>query len=499
MSDDRRWLVGHEDGTHPDWEPVIGLEMHVELDTQTKMFCGCAVTKGDDPNLHTCPVCLAHPGALPVVNRRAVEYAARIALALNCTVRPRSVFHRKNYFYPDLPKAYQISQYDEPLATAGWFDYWVAGERLRCRINRVHMEEDAAKLIHAGGETGRIAGSDYSMVDFNRSGTPLIEIVTEPDIPSPEAAREFLQQLRATVMELGVSECTMEEGQVRWDANMSVRPAGSDALGTRTELKNMNSFRYLQQALDAEIPRQIALLEAGETIEQETLHFDPDTGITTPLRSKEEAHDYRYFPDPDLVPLEIDPAWVEELRATQPELPAARVERFMRQYGLSRADASVLAPTGALAGFYEEVVAAGAAAKAAANWTMGEYLAHLNAAGLEVGHGHVTAERLARLVMLVEDGTVSTSAAKEVFARMIEERAEPGEVVERHGLGQISDSAELEAIVAEVVAASPSQVEQYRGGKQQVLGFFVGRVMKATGGRANPQLVNELLRRTLDA
>ena len=288
------------------WEPVIGLEVHVELDTETKMFCGCAVTKGDPPNTHTCPVCLAHPGALPVVNERAVEYAARIALALGCTVRPRSIFHRKNYFYPDSPKAYQISQYDEPLAVAGSFDYWVDGEQLTCRINRVHMEEDAAKLIHAGGDAGRIAGSEYSLVDFNRGGTPLIEIVGEPDIPSPEAAREFLQQLRNLVRGLGVSECNMEEGQIRWDANISVRPAGSDRLGTRTELKNMNSFRFLQQALEAELPRQIAVLEAGGRIEQETLHFDPETGATTPLRSKEEAHDYRYFPEPDLVPLTVD-------------------------------------------------------------------------------------------------------------------------------------------------------------------------------------------------
>ena len=479
------------------WEPVIGLEMHVELDTQTKMFCSCRVTKGEDPNLHTCPVCLAHPGALPVVNQRAIEYAARIALALNCTVRERNIFHRKNYFYPDLPKAYQISQYDEPLATEGWFEYWANGEKLRCRINRVHMEEDAAKLIHAGGETGRIAGSDYSMVDFNRGGTPLIEIVTEPDIPSPEAAREFLQQLRTLVVELGVSECNMEEGQIRWDANVSVRPEGSDKLGTRTELKNMNSFRYLQQALDAEIPRQVGVLEAGGTIDQETLHFDPDTGTTTPLRSKEEAHDYRYFPEPDLVPLEIDPDWVEELRRTQPELPAARVDRFMEQYRLSRPDATVLGSSGPLAAFYEDVVAAGAGAKPAANWVMGEYLAHLNAAGLEAGHGHVSSERLAKLVKLVEDGTVSTSAAKDVFAKMIEERAEPEAIVEKHGLGQISDTAALESIVAEVVAANPSQVEQYRAGKQQVLGFFVGQVMKASGGRANPRLVNELLRDAL--
>ena len=480
------------------WEPVIGLEMHVELDTATKMFCGCAVTKGDPPNTHTCPVCLAHPGALPVVNQRAVEYATRIALALHCTVRPRNVFHRKNYFYPDLPKAYQISQYDEPLAVEGWFEYWVGDEKLRCRINRVHMEEDAAKLVHSGGEAGRIAGSDYTVVDFNRGGTPLIEIVTEPDIPSPAAAREFLQQLRALVIELGVSACTMEEGQIRWDANISVRPAGSSELGTRTELKNMNSFRFLQQALEAELPRQVAILEAGGRIEQETLHFDPETATTTPLRSKEEAHDYRYFPEPDLVPLEIDPAWVEEVRAALPELPAARADRFTSQYGLSRQDAVVLGAHRPLAEFYEQVVAQGVDAKLAANWTMGEYLAHLNATGLEPGHGPVTPERLAKLVTLVAGGTVSTSAGKEVFAHMVEDRAEPDEVVEKYGLGQLSDEAELETLAAHVIAEHPAQAEQYRAGKQQVLGFFVGQVMKATEGRANPTLVNALLRKALD-
>ena len=480
------------------WQPVIGLEVHVELDTATKMFCACAVTKGDPPNTHTCPVCLAHPGALPVVNQRAVEYATRIALALNCTVRSRNLFHRKNYFYPDLPKAYQISQFDEPLAVEGWFEYWVGDEKLRCRINRVHMEEDAAKLVHAGGETGRIAGSEYSVVDFNRGGTPLIEIVSEPDIPSPAAAREFLQQMRDLVIELGVSECNMEEGQVRWDANISVRPAGSADLGTRTELKNMNSFRYLQQALESELPRQVEVLEAGGRIDQETLHFDPATGTTTPLRSKEEAHDYRYFPEPDLVPLVMDPAWVEEVRAGLPELPGARVARFTEQYGLSRADAVVLGGAGALARFYEEVVGHGVDAKLAANWTMGEYLAHLNAAGLEPGHGHVTPERLAKLACLVAEGIVSTSAAKDVFAKMIDERAEPEAIVESHGLGQISDSAQLEAAVAEVVAGNPAQVEQYRGGKPQVIGYLVGQVMKVTGGRANPKLVNELLRKALN-
>jgi len=479
------------------WEPVIGLEVHVELDTATKMFCGCPVTKGDPPNTHTCPVCLAHPGALPVVNERAIEYAARIALALGCEVRPRSIFHRKNYFYPDLPKAYQISQYDEPLAVAGSFDYWVGDEKLSCRINRVHMEEDAAKLIHAGGEAGRIAGSEYSMVDFNRGGTPLIEIVGEPDIPSPEAAREFLQQLRDLVIGLGVSECNMEEGQIRWDANISVRPAGSDRLGTRTELKNMNSFRFLQQALESEVPRQVAVLEAGGAIEQETLHFDPETGVTTPLRSKEEAHDYRYFPEPDLVPVTADAAWIERVRQSLPELPAARVERFTSQYGLSRYDAAVLGGGAALAGFYEELVAQGIEPKLAANWVMGEYSAHLRSAGLEPGHGHVTAARLAALLRLVAAGEVSGTAAKQAFALMVEERAEPLDVVARHDLGQVSDTGELAAVVAAVLAAHPAQVEQFRAGKEQVAGFFVGQVMKVTQGKANPQLAAELVRAAL--
>ena len=479
------------------WEPVIGLEVHVELNTQTKMFCGCAVSFGDPPNTHTCPVCLAHPGALPVVNERAVEYATRIALALGCRMAPVSIFHRKNYFYPDLPKAYQISQYDEPLAVDGRFEYWVGDDKLSCRINRVHMEEDAAKLIHAGGETGRIAGSDHSMVDFNRGGTPLIEIVTEPDIPSSEAAREFLNQLRGMVQELGVSDVNMEEGQIRWDANISVRRVGSGELGTRTELKNMNSFRFLQQALEAEIPRQIAVLEAGGRIDQETLHFDPDTGATTPLRSKEEAHDYRYFPEPDLVPLVMDEAFVERVRASLPELPEARVERFMAAYGLPRYDAGVLGSSGPLARFFEQAARSGVDAKLLANWTMGEYLAHVNAAGIEPGKGHVTAERLARLVKLVETGTVSSSGAKDVFQLMIDERGEPEQIVEKHGLAQVSDAGELAAVVAKVVAEHPAQVEQYRAGKQQVAGFFVGRVMQATQGRANPKLVNELVRKAL--
>ncbi len=479
------------------WRPDIGLEVHVELKTHTKMFCACQVAYGDAPNTHTCPVCLAHPGALPVVNRKAVEYATRIALALGCTVQRRSIFHRKNYFYPDLPKAYQISQFDEPLAVGGSFSYWMDDERRTCRITRVHMEEDAAKLVHAG-ESGRIAGSDYSVVDFNRGGTPLVEIVTEPDIPSPAAAGEFLRQLRELVIELGVSDCIMEEGQVRWDANISVRPSQSDELGTRTELKNMNSFRFLQQALESEIPRQVAVLENGGRVEQQTLHFDPDTGTTSALRSKEEAHDYRYFPEPDLVPLVIDEAWVDEQRRALPELPVARIERFMAQYGLSRDDACVLGGTRALALFYEGAVAAGAGPRATANWTMGEYLAHLKEAALEPGAGFVTAERLASLVKLLEQGSISSSAAKQVFALMVAERDEPAAIVEKHALGRLSDMTELQRVVADTLASHPDEVASYRSGKEQLFGFFVGQAMKATRGRADPRLVNELLRKALD-
>jgi aspartyl-tRNA(Asn)/glutamyl-tRNA(Gln) amidotransferase subunit B len=480
----------------PEWEPVIGLEIHVELKTRTKMFCGCEVMYGDEPNRHTCPVCLAHPGALPVLNRRALEYATRIALALGCTVRPRNIFHRKNYFYPDLPKAYQISQFDAPLAVEGGFEYWVGDERLACRINRVHMEEDAAKLVHAG-ESGRIAGSEYSVVDFNRGGTPLVEIVTEPDIPSPAAAGELLRQLRQLVVDLGVSDCVMEEGQVRWDANISVRPVGSSELGTRTELKNMNSFRFLQQALESEIPRQIAVLESGGRVDQETLHFDPDTGTTSPLRSKEEAHDYRYFPEPDLVPLVMDPAWVEEVRAALPELPAARVERFVTQYGLSRYDAFVLGHTLPLAAFFEAAATSGVDTKLLANWTMGGYVAYLKESGLEPGSGFVTPARLAALVELVANGVISGSTGKEVFALMLEERAEPADVVRQHGLGQISDETALHEAIAAVLADNPKEVAAYKGGKEQLLGFFVGQVMKQTRGRANPKLVNELLKAAL--
>ena len=423
--------------------------MHVELDTRTKMFCGCEVTKGDEPNTHTCPVCLAHPGALPVVNQRAIEYAARIALALNCTRAAAQHLPPQELLLSGPAQGVP----DQPVRRAAGHRrlvrVLVGGERLRCRINRVHMEEDAAKLVHAGGDTGRIAGSDYSMVDFNRGGTPLIEIVTEPDIPSPEAAREFLQQLRNLVVELGVSECNMEEGQVRWDANVSVRPEGTAELGTRTELKNMNSFRYLQQALDAEIPRQIEIIEAGGTIDLETLHFDPDTGTTTPLRSKEEAHDYRYFPEPDLVPVLIEPAWVDELRATQPELPAARVERFIdavRPVARRRARAGQRARAWPSTTRRSWRWGPRPSRRPTGSWASTSPISTPPASRPATGTSPPSASP--SWSSSSSDGVVSTSAAKEVFAAMIAERAEPEDVVQKHGLGQISDTAELEAAVA---------------------------------------------------
>ena len=413
-------------------------------------------------------------------------------------MRPRNVFHRKNYFYPDLPKAYQISQYDEPLAVNGRFEYWLGDERLSCRIHRVHLEEDAAKLLHAGGETGRIAGSDYSMVDFNRGGTPLVEIVTEPDIPSPQAAGEFLKQMRNLIVELGVSECNMEEGQVRWDANISVRPAGSAELGTRTELKNMNSFRFLQQALEAELPRQVEILEAGGTIEQETLHFDPETGTTTPLRSKEEAHDYRYFPEPDLVPFVDRPAWVEELRA-EPARAAGGARRALRATSTGCL-ATTRSSSAARAPWRASTKRPPRAAPTRSCWRTGPWASTWGTStppGSRSARGTSRPRAWRGSSALISDGTVSSSGAKDVFRLMVEERAEPAAIVEKHGLAQVSDAGELEGVVAQVIADNPRQVEQFKAGKEQVAGFFVGQVMKATQGRANPKLVNELVRKAL--
>ncbi len=485
--------------TRDTWEAVIGLEIHVQLNTRTKMFCGCEVTFGQSPNTHVCPVCLGHPGVLPVTNEKAVEYATRIALALNCRIAERTIFHRKNYFYPDLPKAYQISQYDLPLGIGGHLDVELEdGSNLRVGITRVHLEEDAGKLVHAGGASGRIDGADYSLVDFNRGGTPLVEIVSEPDISTPDQARAFLTQLRSLVQQLGVSDVNMEEGSLRCDANVSVRKPG-DPFGTKTELKNMKSFRFLHRGLEAEIERQIESLESGERVVQETVHFDPATGLVTTLRSKEEAHDYRYFPEPDLTPIELDEAYVEQVRMQLPELPAARKERLLEQYALPAKDAAFLAANKPLGDFFETVAAATCDPRMSANWVLGDLSAYLNASGLEVTECPVSPEAMAEMLGLVIDGTISGKTAKEVFEAMTATGESAKAIVAEKGLGQISDAAELESIVKRIVAANPGPVEEFRQGRDRVLGFFVGQVMKETRGQANPQLVNELLRKHLAA
>jgi aspartyl-tRNA(Asn)/glutamyl-tRNA(Gln) amidotransferase subunit B len=474
------------------FEPVIGLEIHVQLSTRTKMFCGCELSFGDPPNTHTCPVCLGHPGALPVTNGEAVRLAVLAGLALGCEVPPTSEFHRKNYFYPDLAKAYQISQYDEPLCVDGRFRVLLPGGReLEVGITRAHLEEDAAKLVHVGAG-GRRAGAEASGVDFNRAGTPLLEIVTEPDLRAASDASAFLRQLRQTLRTLGVSDCNMEEGSLRADANVSVRPMGYDGLGTKAELKNMNSFRFLERGMGAEIARQVALLDAGERVVQETLHFDPDTGEIHPLRSKEEAHDYRYFPEPDLVPLAPDPAWVERLRAELPELPVDRRRRWAK-LGLTYEDAEVLSETAAL-GDYFEAVAARTDPKAAANWIRGELRAQLRELGQEPWDSRVTPERLAELIGLRADRTLSEPLAKEVLAEVARSGASPRAVVEKRGLGQISDDGELSALVERLLEENPAQADQLRGGKDKLVGYFVGQAMKATGGRADPARVGELVR-----
>ena len=479
------------------WEIVIGLEIHVQLSTRTKMFCGCPVTFGEPPNTQVCPICLGHPGTLPVTNERAVEYAMRIALALDCSITRETIFHRKNYFYPDLPKGYQISQFDLPLGVVGHLDAELEdGSSFSVGITRVHMEEDAGKLVHSGGATGRIQGADYSLADFNRGGTPLVEIVTEPDIRTPEQARAFLVELKSLIEHLDVSDVNMEEGSLRCDANVSIRRPG-EALGVKTELKNMNSFRFLQRGLEAEIERQVAALEDGETIHQATVHFDPTTGRVSTLRSKEEAHDYRYFPEPDLVPIVLDEDRIERVRASLPELPAARRARVADAYGLSPYDAAVLCANRVLGDYFERVAALTGDGKLSANWVMGELSAYLNAGGLPVSESAVTPERLAGLLALLNDGTLSGKLAKEVFQIMVETGADAGAVVAERGMGQISDAGELEALVGAIVAANPGPAAEFRQGHDRVLGFFVGQVMKQTKGQANPKLTNELLRKHL--
>jgi len=474
-------------------EAVIGLEIHVQLATKTKMFCGCELSFGDEPNVHTCPVCLAHPGVLPVPNERAIRYALQIAAALECEVAPRSIFHRKNYFYPDNPKAYQISQYDIPLASNGRL-----GD---VRIHRAHLEEDAAKMIHVG-ESGRIHGSGASLVDFNRGGTPLVEIVTEPDLRGAAEAAEWARLLRETVRQLGVSDVNMEEGSLRVDANVSVRPAGSEELGTKTELKNMNSFRFLQRGVEAELERQRELVAAGGTVEQETLHFDPVSGSLTSLRSKEEAHDYRYFPEPDLVPLAPTEEMLREAREALPELPAARIERY-QGLGLAADVAAVLAADPETAAFFERAAGAaeGVEAKVVANWVTGELAAALRQGDGEGGaaDSRVAPEALASLVAMVQGKKISHGSGKTVLAALVAEGGDPAAIVERDGLAQISaDDGELESIVAAAIEANPEAAEQIRTGNAKAIGAIVGAVMKETKGRADGGEVNRLIKQQLE-
>jgi aspartyl-tRNA(Asn)/glutamyl-tRNA(Gln) amidotransferase subunit B len=473
-------------------EAVIGLEIHVQLATKTKMFCGCELSFGDEPNVHTCPVCLAHPGVLPVPNEQAILYALQIAAALECEVAPRSIFHRKNYFYPDNPKAYQISQYDIPLASNGRL-----GE---IRIHRAHLEEDAAKMIHVG-ESGRIHGSGASLVDFNRGGTPLVEIVTEPDLRGAAEAAEWARLLRETVRQLGVSDVNMEEGSLRVDANVSVRPAGSEELGTKTELKNMNSFRFLQRGVEAELERQRELIAAGGTVEQETLHFDPQSGSLTSLRSKEEAHDYRYFPEPDLVPLAPTEEMLRDAREALPELPAVRIERYVGD-GLARDVATVLATDPETADYFERAAtaASGVEAKTVAIWVTGELAAALRQADSETGAAgsKVSPESLAALVALVQGKKISHGSGKTVLAALVAEGGDPAAIVEREGLaGMSSEDGELESIVAAAVEANPEAAEQIKAGNGKAIGAIVGAVMRETKGRADGGEVTRLIRSQL--
>jgi aspartyl-tRNA(Asn)/glutamyl-tRNA(Gln) amidotransferase subunit B len=476
------------------YDVVIGLEVHAQLATRSKMFCGCPTTFGAAPNSQTCPICQGMPGVLPVINRRAVEFGVRTALALNLRVNAACRFARKHYYYPDMPKNFQISQYEEPLAEEGWLEIDSAGGPRRIGIQRLHLEEDVGKLVHEGD----FAAAQTSLVDYNRSGVPLMETVSKPDLTTPEEAAAYLKAFRAVLVYLGVCDGNMEEGSLRCDANISLRPRGAAALGTKVEIKNLNSFRNVQRALEYEVQRQAEALDAGRTISQETRLFDADRGATRSMRSKEYAHDYRYFPEPDLVPLALDPAWVEQVRAALPELPRARRQRFVSRYGLPAYDADILTQSRGLAEYYEAAVGAHANPKAVSNWIMSELLRELGGDDeAAVARSPITPAHLAGLVRLIDDGTISGKIAKDVFARMLASGEHPAAIVRREGLTQVADAGALEALVDQAIATNPRAVADFKGGKAAAAKALVGQVIKASGGRANPAMVDRLVQEKL--
>ena len=478
-----------------EFETVIGLEVHTELKTASKIFCGCSTAFGGDQNTHVCPVCLGLPGVLPVLNEKVLEFAVRTGIALNCKIAPYSKFDRKNYYYPDLPKNFQTSQYDLPICAGGYLDIEVNGQTKRIGITRVHMEEDAGKLVHSG----TISSSEYALVDYNRTGVPLLEIVSEPDIRTPEEAKAYLEKLKSILGYIDVSDCKMEEGSLRCDANISLRPVGQEKFGTKAEIKNVNSFKAVQRALEYEVDRQTEVLSEGGRIIQETRTWDDAKGITLSMRNKEQAEDYRYFPEPDLVPIVVDSAWVDGIANSLPELPDARKRRIMNDYGLSAYDAEVITASRPMAEYYDALIAAGAESKAAANWLMGEVSKHLNACSQDIKSCPVTPSNLAELLALIDKGTISGKIAKSVFEHMWNDGKPAGVIVKEQGLVQMSDAGELEGIVAAVIAANPQSVADFKAGKDRAIGFLVGQIMKQTKGRANPELVNRLLKEKLSA
>lgn len=478
------------------YEAVIGLEVHTELQTKTKIFCSCRTSFGADPNTNVCPVCLGLPGVLPVLNKKVLEYAVRAGLALNCEISRFSKFDRKNYYYPDLPKNFQTSQFDLPICEHGYLDVEVEGEKRRIRITRAHMEEDAGKLVHHGTS---ITDSDYSLVDYNRTGTPLLEIVSEPDMRSAKEAVAYMEKMRAILQYVGISDCRMEEGSLRCDANVSVRPVGQKELGTKTEIKNINSFKGVERAIEYEAMRQAELLEDGGKVVQETRTWDEKEGVTKSMRTKEEANDYRYFPEPDLVPFTVSDEYIENIRKSLPELPDARKERYMKEFGLSSEDAVFMTNDKATADYFEAAVDAGADPKACVNWLMGEFASQLSTDGIEIATAPVSAENLAALLKLISKGTISGKIAKKVFATMWKEGGNPEEIVKAQGLVQISDTAELSKLVDEVVGKNPKAVEDFKAGKKKAVGALVGQIMKATKGKANPRVINELLNKKLQS